>query len=312
MKSAWRSPSRWWAGKARLLAAAAAGCMALSGAFQASAEPLAVAFARTYSALETDKLYRGYLEHLAQCTGASLTNHFGQSLFGRLYVAETVAEAQIPALLQGGRLQVAMVPSAMAAWLESKGIAEPVAIRGQIGSQQAETFEMLLLTRADSPTATLAQLTGAKIGFPNARATGAEEAGSPPLDDMLAGAALAKAGLTAGKDYRPEYPGGHERALVGLQSGFWQGAFIGSDQFDRMVKKREAKVRDFRVVWRSPPLPTESVVVAKALPAASKAKIAKCTQAHRFTAEQSRLFEGSDGFLPVSPALYEPYRQLLR
>jgi ABC-type phosphate/phosphonate transport system substrate-binding protein len=281
----------------------------------AAAQPIAIAFARTYSALETDKLYRGYLEHLAQCTGASLTNHFGQPLFGRLYVAETVLEASMPELLQSGRLHVAMVSSPMAVWLEAKGIAEPVATRGQHGSQQPETFEMLLLTRADAGVASPSQLAGAKIGLPGSRpaAGSAPPAGlAPPgLDEMLAIAALRRAGLAAGKDYKAEYPGGHERAVVGLQSGFWQAAFIAGDQFDRMVKKREARERDFRVVWRSPALPTESIVVAGALPAPAKAKVAQCTLAYRFKPEQARLFEGSDAFLAPGAGLYDLYRQLL-
>lgn len=300
-------------GIARAAAALFFGVAYMAGQHAFAGEPLAIAFPRTYSALETDKLYRGYLEHLGQCTGASLTNHFGQSLFGRLHVTETVAEAQIPALLRGDRLQVAMVPSAVAVWLDAKGIAAPFAIRGQRGSQQPETFEMLLLARADSGITNTAQLTGAKIGLPGSRSQGGStgEQGPPVLDEMLATAALRKAGLAAGKDYRAEYPGGHERAVVGLQSGFWQAAFIASDQFDRMVKKREASERDFRIISRSPALPTESIVVAKSLPAAMKGRIAQCTHAYRFTPEQARLFEGSDAFLPATTALYDLYRQLL-
>jgi ABC-type phosphate/phosphonate transport system substrate-binding protein len=291
------------------LVLALAGCGAHAAA---PAEPLAVAFARTYSALETDKLYRGYLEHLAQCTGASLTNHFGQPLFGRLYVTETVVEGLVPGLLQAGRLNVAMVPSAMAVWLEAKGIAEPVATRGQHGSQEPETFAMLLVTRADAGITSPAQLAGAKIGLPGPRPAAAPAEQAPPvLDEILAVTALRRAGLAAGKDYKAEYPGGHERAVVGLQSGFWQAAFIASDQFDRMVKKREARERDFRVIWRSPALPTESIVVAKALPAPAKAKVAQCTLAYRFKPEQARLFEGSDAFLAAGAGLYDPYRQLL-
>lgn len=310
-----RMPRR-WSGRGRAAAALVLGAVCC-WAQAAAAEALAVAFPRTYSALETDKLYRGYLEHLARCTGASLTNHFGQPLFGRLYVAETVADAQIPALLQANRLQVAMVPSALAVWMDEKGIAEPIAIRGRLASQEPETFRMQLLARADAGLSGTAALAGAKIGFPNSKPVGGsralplDEQGVPVLDEMLAMAALARAGLAAGKDYRAEYPGGNERAVVGLQTGFWQAAFVAGDQFDRMVKKREARERDFRVLWRSPPLPTESIVVAKSLPAAVKGSIARCTQSHRFTAEQARLFEGSDAFLPVSPALYEPYHQLL-
>lgn len=277
-------------------------------------DTLAIVFSRTYSALETDKLYRGYLEHLARCTGASLANHFGQPLAGRLHVAETVAEAQIPALLQAGRVHAAMVPAATAAWLEARGIAEPVAVRGQLAAKQPETSTMLLLARADSPFTAPAQLAGAKIAFPGARPApaGADEGAAPPLEEMLGAAALAKAGLAPGKDYRAEHPGGHERALVGLQGGFWQAAFVAQELFDRMAKKRELRERDFRVIWRSPPLPPESVVVAKNLPAAEKAQVARCTLSHRFTPEQARLFEGSDGFLPAPAALYEPYRQLIR
>jgi ABC-type phosphate/phosphonate transport system substrate-binding protein len=298
----------------RSIAARAAACAVLAIACgwapPAAAQNLAVAFARTYSPLETDKLYGGFLEQLAQCTGASLTNHFGQPLFGRLHAAETVAEAQIPSLLQGGRLQLALVSSALATWLDARGIAEPVALRGQAASQEPEMFELLLVVRADSASTGMAQLAGAKIAFPDAVPTAAGDA--PPLDEMLAMAALQRAGLAAGKDYKAEHAGGHERALVGLQGGFWQAAFIASDQFERMVKKREAKLRDYRVIWRSPKLPAETVVVARSVPSAAKARIGSCVQAHRFTTEQSRLFEGSDAFLAASPALYAPYRQVLK
>lgn len=298
---------------ARAAVALFLGAACAAGQHANAAEQLAIAFPRAYSALETDKLYRGYLEHLGQCTGAGLTNHFGQSLFGRLHVTETVAEAQIPALLREDRLQVAMVPSAVAVWLDAKGIAEPIAIRGQRSSQQPETFDMLLLARADSGITNTAQLAGAKVGLPGARAQGgpAGEQGPPMLDEMLATAALRKAGLAASQAYKAEYPGGHERAVVGLRSGFWQAAFIASDQFDRMVKKREASERDFRIIWRSPALPTESIVVAKSLPAAMKGRIAQCTLAYRFTPGQARLFEGSDAFLPALHPLYDLYRQLL-
>ena len=279
-------------------------------------ESLAVAFVRNYSPLETDKLYRGYLEHLKGCTGLALTNHFGQSLFGRLYAAETVAESQMAALLLDNRLQVALVPSGLAAWLSARGVTETVATRGQLSTGQPETFQLLLLVRADNPVGAVGQLAGTKIGFPHSKpASGTPTApldasGAPILNEMLATAALGKAGL-GGKDYTAQYSGGHERALVGLQTGFWQAAFIASDQFDRMVKKREARERDFRVLWRSAPLPTESIVVLKSLSAGVKSTVAKCTHAHRFSAEQARLFEGSDAFLPSEPGAHEAYRQLL-
>ena len=282
-----------------------------------AAEPLAIAFPRTYSPLETDKLYRTYLEHLARCTGADLTNHFGQPLFGRLYAAETVPEAQIHALLRDNRLQVAMVSSALATWLDAQGIAEPIALRGRLASQEPETFQWLLLARAEGGVAGVDKLAGAKIGLASSKpaaGTGAlplDAQGAPVLDEMLAVAALARAGLARGKDYEMEHASDTERAVVGLHNGFWQAAFVAGDQFDRMVKKREARVRDFRVLWRSPALPTESIVVARGVPAAMKAGIVRCTHSHRFTADQARLFEGSDAFLPASAPPYEPYRQLI-
>lgn len=293
-------------------AAVMAASLACLCVLPAAAQTLALAFTRTYSPLETDKLYRSYLEHLARCTGAELTNHFGLSLQGRLFMAETVPEAQIPALLQANRLQMALVSSALAVRLQAQGIAGPVAVRGQLASQQPETFELLLLTRADSGPASLAQAAHMKIAFPFAAPSGADDGAAMPLDAQLAMAALARAGLMAGKDYRSEFAGGHERALVGLQSGFWQAAFIASDQFDRMVKKREARVKDFKVLWRSAALPTESFVVATALPEAVRARATRCTLAHRFTAEQARLFEGSDTLLPASAVHYEAYQQLLQ
>lgn len=297
------------------IAALACALMALACS-PTRAEPLAAVFSRTYSQLETDKLYRGYLEHLGTCTGDTLTNHFGQPLFGRLYVAETVPEAQIPALMRAGRIQLALVPASTAVVLESQGVAEIAAIRGQVESRTPEMFDLLLLVRSDTQVSQPAQLAQAKVAFPSARprrkpgTQAAEPAGDPHLDDMIAAAAMKQVGLDAGS-FRVEYAGGHERALAGLKNGFWQGAFLASDQLDRMVKKREARAQDVRAIWHSSRLPADSIVVLKAAPAALKARIARCTLAFRFNEEQTRLFEGSDGFLPADPAYYEPYRQLL-
>lgn len=289
-------------------AALAVAVLAL-GSAPTQAAPLAAVFSRTYSPLETDKLYRGYLEHLGACTGDSLTNHFGQPLLGRLYVAETVPEAEIPGLMGAGRIQLALVPASMAVVLETQGVADIAAIRGQVESQTPEMFDLLLLVRSGTQVTQPAQLAQAKVAFPSARPR-REAAGDAPLDDMIAAAAMKQAGLDAGA-FRVEYAGGHERALAGLKNGFWQGAFLASDQFDRMVKKREARAQDFRAIWRSTRLPGDSIVVSRAAPAALKARIARCTLAYRFNEEQTRLFEGSDGFLPADPAYYAPYRQLL-
>lgn len=293
-------------GALRALGLAALCALSTLFTLSAQAQTLAVAFPRTYSAMETDKLYRGYLEHLGRCTGASLTNHFSQPLAGRLFAAETVAESQMPDLLKSGRLQLALVTSATAVQLQAQGIAQPVALRGQHASRQAETFELQLLVRADAPATGVAQLAGARIGFPAA----STDAGAPPLDERLAVKALADAGLAG--QYAAHHAAGHERALMGLAGGFWQAAFVASDQFDRMVKKREVRAGDFRVLWRSRPLPTESLVVAAGLPTAVRERITQCSHSYRFNAEQARLFEGSDAWLAPDEALYGTYRALLR
>jgi hypothetical protein len=283
-------------------------CSVLAHGHAAAADPVSVVFARDYSASETDKLYRGYLQHLAQCTGSNLTNHFGQPLFGRLYSAETVPESQIPLLFQSGRLQVAVVSAALAVWMDTRAIAEPIALRGQAATKEPENFSFLMLVRSDSPIKTIKDISGIKVGFPfGQKSDGTDAKEHADLDARFAENALSRIGLSRGKEYQAGHANGHEQAVVGLQNGFWQAALIASDQFDRMVKKREARARDFREIWRSVPLPSATLVVAKALPVDIKARLSQCTLTHRFTDEQTRLFEGSDTFLRVNSDFFKPY-----
>src|SRR3990167_5751746 len=96
-------------------------------------------------------------------------------------------------------------------------------------------------------------------------------------DGKLQLAQFTTIGLTPEKNYEVVYSGGHERSIMGAMYGFWQGAAVASDQFERMARKGEIKTADFRVLWKSEPFPVESWVLSKRIAPELRERVRNCT-----------------------------------
>ena len=107
-------------------------------------------------------------------------------------------------------------------------------------------------------------------------------------------------GLQPEKNYEVVFSGGHERSAVGVMHGFYDGAAVASDLFQRMVVKGDVRQSSIRTVWTSPPFMTESWIMTKDVPSDVQARVRSCTFSYKFPAALQKLLPGNDVFLPVN------------
>ena len=94
--------------------------------------------------------------------------------------------------------------------------------------------------------------------------------------------------------------GGHDKSILGVNSGDYDAAAVASDVFDRMIERGTIKRDEFRVIYKSPVFPTSSFAHAHDLKPDLAEKLRKCFYDFRFPAEMQKEFNGDDRFLPIS------------
>ncbi|NRF65479.1 PhnD/SsuA/transferrin family substrate-binding protein [Aquincola sp. S2] len=251
---------------------------------------LAVAFPKTYNRVETAMLYGGYLKRLAQCANVELVNLRGEPVSERFDALDLLPESELVTHMRTGRLQLAQFFTGLVPAAIDEGQGEAFAVRGDTTSGRYGSYRLHLIVRADSSYLRPPDLTGTRIAHSSVRSNSGN----------LAPRALFPAiGLVPERDYEVVYSGNHERSIVGTFYGFWKGAAVASDQFERMVRKGEIKPQDFRVLWASEPFPVEAMVMSRQLAPDVQQRVRQCTYGYRFPAKASSLLDGADGFVPI-------------
>ncbi|QJW83392.1 PhnD/SsuA/transferrin family substrate-binding protein [Ramlibacter terrae] len=251
---------------------------------------LVVAMPRTYGKTETMGLWGGYFSHLSSCANVSLRNQRGESLDVSTNV-DTLAEKELVDSIKTGKAQLAQVNPGLAAQLVVAGHPAPFAVPGDKATGKPNSYHLILISRVDSPYRQPKDLAGKKI----AHTTPTSNSGN------LAPRALFPAlGLTPEKDYEVVFSNGHERSVMGVMHGFYDGAAVASDLYQRMVLKGEVRASSVRTLWQSPPFMTESWVMGKDVPADVQARVRKCSYSYSFSPVLRKMLPGNDVFLPVN------------
>jgi phosphonate transport system substrate-binding protein len=253
-------------------------------------EKLVIAMPKTYGKLETMNLWGGYFNHLANCAKVDLLNAQGESLTRNLNV-DVLPEKELLESIKAGKAQLAQVNPGLVPSLVEAGQPPPFAAPGNKTTGQRNSYKLILLVRADSPAKQPSDLVGKKI----AHSTPTSNSGN------LAPRALFPAlGLTPEKNYEVVFSTGHERSVIGLVSGFWDGAAVASDLFQRMVLKGEVKASQFRIIWSSPPFMTETWMMGVSVPAALRDRVQKCSYKYSFSPDLRKLLPDNNTFLPIN------------
>lgn len=258
-------------------------------AFSGAREKLVVAMPKTYGKSETMALWGGYFSHLSQCGNIELQNSQGESLEHSFNV-DVLGEKELIDSLVTGKAQLAQVNPGLVPQLVAAGQPQPFGVPGNKASKQANSYKLILITRVDSAYTKPTDLIGKKI----AHSTPTSNSGN------LAPRALFPAlGLTPDKDYEVIFSNGHERSVIGVIHGFYQGAAVASDLYQRMIIKGEIKGSSIRTLWESPPFMTETWTMGKDVSPELQARVKKCSFSYSFSPNLRKQLPGNDTFLPI-------------
>jgi phosphonate transport system substrate-binding protein len=253
-------------------------------------EKLIVGMPKTYGKTETMALWGDYFSHLSTCGNIELQNAQGESL-ARTTNVDTLGEKELIDGITTGKVQLAQVNPGLAAQLVTAGQLPPFGVPGNKATGLRNSYKLILITRIDSQITKPADLVGKKI----AHTTPTSNSGN------LAPRALFPAlGLTPDKDYEVVFSNGHERSVMGVMHGFYPGAAVASDLYQRMVVKGDVKGSSIRTIWESPPFMTETWTMSKDVSPELQARVKKCSYSYNFSPTLRKQLPGNDTFLPIS------------
>jgi phosphonate transport system substrate-binding protein len=274
-----------------LLCASLSFGLACAAQTTSSKPELVIAFPKTYNRMETTKLYGPYMEHLAICAKVDLVNLRGESVIKRPDTLDLLSERELLDHLQAGKLNIAQLTTGLVPIAVEANVAIPFAIRGNASTGKIASYQLKLISRVDSGFIKPTDLTGKRI----AHTTPGSNSGN-----LAPRAYFPKLGLQADKNYTVVYSQGHERSVMGVLHGFYDGAAVASDQFQRLVTKGEIRASTFRTIWESDPFPVEAFMMSKQTGNDIATRVRKCTYDYRFHKEAIKLLDGSDRLLPIS------------
>lgn len=252
-------------------------------------ERLVVGMPKTYGKSETMGLWGDYFSHLSRCAQVVLQNAQGESLERSINV-DILGEKELVGGVINGTVHLAQVNPGLVPQLVAAGQPTPFAVPGHKASGKRNSYHLILVTRIDSPYAKPTDLVGKKI----AHTTPTSNSGN------LAPRALFPAlGLLPDQNYEVVFSKGHERSVVGVMHGFYDGAAVASDLYQRMVVKGDVKGSSLRTIWESPPFMTETWTMGKEVPPELQARVKKCSYSYSFSPKLRQMLAGNDTFLPI-------------
>jgi len=218
------------------------------------------------------------------------TEHLEKCVVGKRIVYFPVQSnaAQIEAM-RSGRLHFTGFSTGPTGFAVNLAGAVPFAAQGT--GDQVLGYNLLAVVKASSPYKTLADLKGKKV---------AHTSPSSNSGNLAPRVLFPAQGLTPDTDYRPLMSGGHDKSVLGVNSGDYDMAAVASSVLEQMGVRGTIKSQDFRVIYTSPTFPTSSFAHAHDLKPELAAKLKECVFSFRFPTEMQKALFGGDRFVPIS------------
>lgn len=222
-------------------------------------------------------IFKPFTTHLEACTGKKTVYYPVQS-----------NSAEIEAM-RSGRLHFGGFSTGPTGFAVNLAGAVPFAAKGL--GEQVRGYQLLAIVKTSSPYQKLADLKGKKV---------AHTSPSSNSGNLAPQVLFPEQGLKPNDDYKPLMSGGHDKSVLGVNSGDYDMAAVASDVFERMATRGTVKAADFRIVYKSPIFPTSSFAHAHDLKPDFAAKLRECFFSFRFPADMQKEFNGDDRFLPIT------------
>ena len=224
-------------------------------------------------------LFKPFTDHLAACTGKRIVYYPVQS-----------NAAEIEAM-RSGRLHFAGFSTGPTGFAVNMAGAVPFAAKGT--GDGIRGYNLVAVVKADSPFKSLADLKGKRV---------AHTAPSSNSGNLAPLVLFPAEGLAPNTDYKPLMSGGHDKSLLGVNTGDYDMAAVASDVFERMVTRGTLKEGALRIIFRSPVFPTSSFAHAHDLRPELASKLKQCFFDFRFPESMRKEFNGDDRFFPITYA----------
>ncbi|MCU0819731.1 MAG: phosphate/phosphite/phosphonate ABC transporter substrate-binding protein [Beijerinckiaceae bacterium] len=222
-------------------------------------------------------IFKPFTDHLEKCTGKRTVYYPVQS-----------NAAEIEAM-RSGRLHFAGFSTGPTGFAVNLAGAVPFAAKG-VGTE-VRGYNLLAIVKASSPYQKLEDLKGKKVAHTSPSSNSGNLAPRVLFPDL---------GLKPDDDYKPLMSGGHDKSVLGVNSGDYDMAAVASDVFERMATRGTIKAADFRIIYKSPVFPTSSFAHAHDLKPELADKLKECFYSFRFTPAMQKEFNGDDRFLPIT------------
>lgn len=222
-------------------------------------------------------VFKPFTDHLEKCTGKRTVYYPVQS-----------NAAEIEAM-RSGRLHFAGFSTGPTGFAVNLAGAVPFAAKGY--AQGVAGYNLLAIVKASSPYQKLEDLKGKKV---------AHTAPSSNSGNLAPRVLFPEQGLKTDEDYRPLMSGGHDKSVLGVNTGDYDMAAVASDVFERMTLRGTVKESDFRVIYKSPVFPTSSFAHAHDLKPELAEKLKDCFYSFRFPPSMQKEFNGDDRFHRIS------------
>mgnify|MGYP000564777040 CR=1 FL=1 len=222
-------------------------------------------------------IFKPFTDHLKACTGKNIVYYPVQS-----------NSAEIEAM-RSGRLHFAGFSTGPTGFAVNLAGAIPFAAKGS--AEGVRGYNLLAVVKASSPYQKLADLKDKKVAHTSPSSNSGNLAPRVLFPDQ---------GLKADVDYKPLMSGGHDKSILGVNSGDYDMAAVAGDVYERMGVRGTIKPAEFRVIYKSPIFPTSSFAHAHDLKPELAAKLKDCFYSFRFSPEMTKEFNGDDRFLPIT------------
>jgi phosphonate transport system substrate-binding protein len=166
----------------------------------------------------------------------------------------------------------------------------PFAAKGKDGAGRFDSYTLKLIVKSDSNFKQINDLRDKKIAHTSQTSNSGNLAPRALFPDQ---------GLKPDLDYKVEFSGSHEKSIIGVKLGLYDGAAIASDVLSRLIAKGEVAAKDFRVVYESEPFPPDAFAMSHNLEPKLQAQIRKCFGDYKASDHVSKFLEGNNRFYPV-------------
>ena len=224
-----------------------------------------------------ENIFKPFTEYLGKCTSKRVVYYPVQS-----------NSAEIEAM-RSGRLHVAGFSTGPTGFAVNMAGAIPFAAKGT--AEQVRGYHLAFVVKADSPYQKISDLKGKKV---------AHTAPSSNSGNLAPRVLFPEQGLVPDQDYKPLMSGGHDKTVLGVVAGDYDGGPVASDVLERMIVRGTIKAEQIRVIYKSQIFPTSSFAYAHDLHPDLAKKLTQCFYDFRFTAEMTKEFNGDDRFFPIN------------